>query len=163
MRMHKGKPVYSDFEATAALIRTGDLRVLPDRAGRCFRLAYHAVLRGFGVFIIGIAIGKDEPLIYHAVAESRTGRLYYDGTMDACFTVPVYTNLFGWCPVLRMTIEEVRRFSCEVGKYPDPVTLNLPPLIQHATGRLGLPIAAGGGPQEESQRNGRLIDGLNLS
>ena len=128
VRSFKGKKVYTDYEATVALIRDGKLRVLPDRAGDCFRFAYTAAIRGFGDYVIGTARGKDSPRIYHAVARSKDGRCYYDGTLDACFDVPLYLRLFGWLPIFRMSPAAAREFGRRTGKYPNPVALGFPPL-----------------------------------
>lgn len=121
-------PVYLDYQETITLFKESKLRVRPEREGECFRFAYLAATRGFGDFLIGTARSKDTSRIYHAVAESKNGRLYYDGTLGACFDVPLYRRLFGWLPVFRMSRGDARRFVRRTGMYPNPMTLGFPPL-----------------------------------
>jgi hypothetical protein len=123
-------PVYLDYQETIGLFKNGKLRVRPEREGECFRLAYLATAKGFGDFLIGTARSKDTDRIYHAVAESKNGRLYYDGTLGACFDVSLYQRLFGWLLVYRMSPGAARRFVRRTGMYPNPMTLGFPPLTQ---------------------------------
>jgi hypothetical protein len=123
-------PVYLDYQETIGLFKDGKLRVRPERDGECFQLAYLATAKGFGDFLIGTARSKDTDRIYHAVAESKNGRLYYDGTLGACFDVPLYQRLFGWLLVYRMSPGAARRFVRRTGMYPNPMTLGFPPLAE---------------------------------